>query len=167
MPRDLPKAYDPAAIEDRWAAYWVEEALFSVPHADTASSDAHLHHVAAPAECHRPAAHGAHAGTHRDGHPYSLAPHVRGPGAMDSRHRSCRHSHAVDGRAPACRRAQNTPAAGPRSLCRTGLAMEAALRRRHPRPDAPAGYQRRLVARVLHHGCAPLRSCSRGLRPAV
>src|SRR5271154_3157166 len=38
MPRDLPKAYDPAAIEDRWAAYWVEEDLFSVPHTDTASS---------------------------------------------------------------------------------------------------------------------------------
>src|ERR1700678_3929838 len=38
MPRDLPKAYDPAAIEDRWAAYWVEEELFSVPHAETASS---------------------------------------------------------------------------------------------------------------------------------
>src|ERR1700723_3550227 len=38
MPRDLPKAYDPAAIEDRWAAYWVEEDLFSVPHAEAASS---------------------------------------------------------------------------------------------------------------------------------
>ena len=32
MPRDLPKAYDPAAIEHRWAAYWVEEALFDQPH---------------------------------------------------------------------------------------------------------------------------------------
>jgi valyl-tRNA synthetase len=38
MPRDLPKAYDPAAIEDRWAAYWVEENLFAQPHAGAASS---------------------------------------------------------------------------------------------------------------------------------
>ena len=38
MPRDLPKAYDPAAIEDRWAAYWVEEDLFSVPHTDVSPS---------------------------------------------------------------------------------------------------------------------------------
>jgi valyl-tRNA synthetase len=40
MPRDLPKSYDPAAIEDRWAAYWVDEKLFDQPHADvpTASS---------------------------------------------------------------------------------------------------------------------------------
>ncbi|HTW49925.1 MAG TPA: class I tRNA ligase family protein, partial [Acidobacteriaceae bacterium] len=28
--RELPKAYDPAAIEDRWAAYWVRERLFDV-----------------------------------------------------------------------------------------------------------------------------------------
>ena len=30
MPHDLPKAYDPAAIEVRWAEYWVKEKLFSV-----------------------------------------------------------------------------------------------------------------------------------------
>ncbi|HKO11359.1 MAG TPA: valine--tRNA ligase, partial [Acidobacteriaceae bacterium] len=30
LPRDLPKAYDPAAIEDRWAQYWVRERLFDV-----------------------------------------------------------------------------------------------------------------------------------------
>ena len=29
MPRTLPKSYDPTGIEDRWAAYWVEESLFS------------------------------------------------------------------------------------------------------------------------------------------
>src|SRR5271156_6283574 len=38
MPRDLPKAYDPAAIEDRWAAYWVEEKLFVQPHTGAATS---------------------------------------------------------------------------------------------------------------------------------
>ena len=31
MPHDLPKAYDPAAIEDRWAEYWVREKLFAQP----------------------------------------------------------------------------------------------------------------------------------------
>ncbi|MFZ2020547.1 MAG: valine--tRNA ligase [Terracidiphilus sp.] len=31
MPHDLPKAYDPAAIEDHWANYWVKEKLFAVP----------------------------------------------------------------------------------------------------------------------------------------
>jgi valyl-tRNA synthetase len=37
MPHDLPKAYDPAAIEDRWAEYWVRENLFAQP---TPSGDA-------------------------------------------------------------------------------------------------------------------------------
>ena len=38
MPHDLPKAYEPAAIEARWAEYWVKEKLFSVatpPEGDT------------------------------------------------------------------------------------------------------------------------------------
>ncbi len=30
MPHDLPKAYDPTAIEDKWAEYWVRENLFAV-----------------------------------------------------------------------------------------------------------------------------------------
>ncbi len=31
MPRDLPKAYDPTAIEDKWAEYWVSERIFAAP----------------------------------------------------------------------------------------------------------------------------------------
>ena len=36
MPHDLPKAYDPSAIEARWAEYWVKEKLFA---ADTSATD--------------------------------------------------------------------------------------------------------------------------------
>jgi valyl-tRNA synthetase len=31
MPHELPKSYDPSAIETRWAEYWIKEKLFSVP----------------------------------------------------------------------------------------------------------------------------------------
>jgi valyl-tRNA synthetase len=31
MPHDLPKSYEPGAIEARWAEYWTNEKLFSVP----------------------------------------------------------------------------------------------------------------------------------------
>ena len=31
MPHELPKAYEPGAIETRWADYWIQEKLFSVP----------------------------------------------------------------------------------------------------------------------------------------
>src|SRR5579863_6124388 len=37
MPHDLPKAYDPTAIEDHWAEYWVREKLFAQPTSSTAS----------------------------------------------------------------------------------------------------------------------------------
>jgi len=31
MPHELPKSYEPGAIETRWADYWINEKLFSVP----------------------------------------------------------------------------------------------------------------------------------------
>src|ERR1700722_19874055 len=31
MPHELPKSYEPGAIETRWAEYWIEEKLFSTP----------------------------------------------------------------------------------------------------------------------------------------
>ncbi|MFP5207404.1 MAG: class I tRNA ligase family protein, partial [Acidobacteriota bacterium] len=46
MPHDLPKAYDPAAIEDRWAEYWVREQLFAQP-TPAASAEDRQGHAAA------------------------------------------------------------------------------------------------------------------------
>ncbi len=37
MPHELPKAYDPTAIEDHWAEYWVRENLFTQPTPTSAS----------------------------------------------------------------------------------------------------------------------------------
>jgi valyl-tRNA synthetase len=42
MPHDLPKAYDPTAIEDRWAEYWVREKLFAQPTPNTANQEERL-----------------------------------------------------------------------------------------------------------------------------
>ena len=44
MPHDLPKAYDPTAIEDHWAEYWVRENLFAqpTPQEDDAAGDAYV-----------------------------------------------------------------------------------------------------------------------------
>jgi valyl-tRNA synthetase len=39
MPHDLPKSYDPTAIEDHWAAYWVREKLFEQPTPTTPVQD--------------------------------------------------------------------------------------------------------------------------------
>src|SRR6201999_4301826 len=39
MPHDLPKAYDPTAIEDHWAEYWVKENLFAQPTPNSGALD--------------------------------------------------------------------------------------------------------------------------------
>ena len=39
MRHELQKAYDPTAIEDRWAAYWVSERLFHTDNADAARAN--------------------------------------------------------------------------------------------------------------------------------
>jgi len=38
MPHELPKAYDPSAIEPRWADYWIQEKLFRVETPSSGSS---------------------------------------------------------------------------------------------------------------------------------
>lgn len=40
MPHELPKTYDPGAIEPRWAEYWVKEKLFSVKTPQPGSEEA-------------------------------------------------------------------------------------------------------------------------------
>src|SRR5215831_9195922 len=40
MPHELPKTYDPGAIEPRWAEYWIREKLFSVRTPDPGSPEA-------------------------------------------------------------------------------------------------------------------------------
>ena len=93
MPHDLPKAYDPTAIEDHWAEYWVREKLFAQP---TPSAEPRepgpggraLHDSAAAAQCDRKPAHGAHVRAHRERHPDALAPHARRPCSVGTGNRS-------------------------------------------------------------------------------
>jgi valyl-tRNA synthetase len=40
MSQELPKAYDPSVIEQRWAEYWVKEHLFDVPTPETTQDSA-------------------------------------------------------------------------------------------------------------------------------
>ncbi|MFZ1012171.1 MAG: valine--tRNA ligase, partial [Terracidiphilus sp.] len=56
MPHDLPKAYDPAAIEDHWAENWVKENLFAQPTGASSAEPASGRETASGAdrEKHRP-----------------------------------------------------------------------------------------------------------------
>ena len=42
MKHELPKAYEPSEIEERWARYWVEERLFDVPSPSSSASSSAL-----------------------------------------------------------------------------------------------------------------------------
>ena len=48
MPHDLPKAYDPTAIEDHWAEYWVREKLFAQPVSATTQENRRLDGESSP-----------------------------------------------------------------------------------------------------------------------
>src|SRR5438045_2500777 len=39
LTKELPKAYDPSVIEERWADYWVRERLFDVPTPQSTQDD--------------------------------------------------------------------------------------------------------------------------------
>ena len=78
MPHDLPKAYEPGAIEPRWAEYWVQEKLFHVdtPAADSTQADVFTLTLPPP-NVTGPPAHGPHAEPHGDRHHRPLEPHAR------------------------------------------------------------------------------------------
>ena len=102
MPHELPKAYEPGAIETRWAEYWVKEKLFSAPTPAGRGRDASGVHAAASAsECDRAAAYGAHAEPDADGHHRALASHARISDVVAAGHRPRRHRDPDDGGAPA------------------------------------------------------------------
>lgn len=41
MPHELPKTYDPSAIEEKWAEFWVRERIFDIAAADSIDSGTH------------------------------------------------------------------------------------------------------------------------------
>ena len=77
MPHELPKAYEPGAIETRWAEYWVQEKLFHVDTPAPGDSRPVFTLLLAAAECDGAAAHGAHAQPDADGHHRALASYAR------------------------------------------------------------------------------------------
>ena len=97
MPHDLPKAYEPGAIEPRWAEYWVREKLFHVETPRRGFGKARLHPDSAAAQRDRASAHGPHAQPDGDGHHRPLAPHARVHHAVAAGHGPRRHRDPGDG----------------------------------------------------------------------
>ena len=94
---NLPKAYDPSIIEQRWADYWVSERLFEVPDpaAGATSDPASAFTMLLPPPNVTGRLHMGHMLNQTEmGHPHPLAPHARRDLALGSRHGSRRHRYA-------------------------------------------------------------------------
>ena len=153
MSQELPKAYDPSAIEEKWAKYWVEERLFD---------------VATPAE-----------GEHKKSFVQLLPPpnvtgrlhmgHMLNQTEMDvlarwhrmlgetsvwvpgTDHAGIATQMMVE-RQLASEGGPTRQELGPRSVYKARVGVEGAVWGRHHRADATARRECGLVTRVLHDG---------------
>ena len=116
MPRELPKSYEPGAIETRWADYWINEKLFAVVTPPPGENTSRLHASPSAAQRNRPPSHGPHAQPDANGHYRALAPHARVHHLVASGHRSCRHRHTDDGGAATDAGRQEAPRHGARKI---------------------------------------------------
>ena len=91
---EMPKAYEPGKVEQKWYKFWMETGLL---HAENRPGEEAVHHHHAAAERHRRAARrprpDRHAGRYHD----PLAPHEGRPDALAAGRRPCRHRHAGGG----------------------------------------------------------------------
>ena len=133
MPHDLPKAYEPGAIEPRWAEYWVNEKLFHVETPRARLSASQTFTLTLPPPNVTGHLHMGHMLEHTEIDIIVRWKRMSGiADAVAARHRPRRHRHAADGGAPARRRGQEPPRHGPRSFRRARVGLEEALRRRDP-----------------------------------
>ena len=106
MPHELPKTYDPSAIEVRWAEYWVNEKLFSVktPEPGSEAAKKPVFTLLLPPPNVTGRLHMGHMLNQTEMDIIMRWRRMRGiHHAMASRNGPCRHRHADDGGTPACR----------------------------------------------------------------
>ena len=126
MIRELPKAYEPREIEERWAEYWVRERLFDVSGAAEGSdADASKFVMLLPPPNVTGRLHMGHMLNQTEMDILTRWHRMRGErGAVGSGDGPCGDRDADDGGAAACGRGQDTAGAGARGLRRAGVGVE-------------------------------------------
>ncbi len=164
MPHDLPKAYEPGAIEPRWAEYWVREKLFHVE-TPAAGSARPVFTVTLPPPNVTGRLHMGHMLNQTEIDIIVRWHRMRGfitlwlPGTD---HAGIATQMMVERQLAA--EGKSRREIGREAFIARVWEWKQALWRRHPRPDEAAGRLGRLVARILHHGRAHVARRSRGLR---
>ena len=140
--------YDPAEVEARVFAEWMEGGYF---HPEAEGTPEENFSVAIPPPNVTGALHMGHAlnGSMQDA--LVRMNRMRGPQhALDPRHRPRRHRHPGGGRERAARGRQSPPGARPRGVRRAGLGVERGVRLADRRAVQAARRLLRLRARALH-----------------
>ena len=143
---------------------WLDAGYFT---ADPTSAKPGVFDRAAAAERDRQPAHGSRAGTHHDGRADPPQADAGLRGAVAAGHGPRRHRHPERGGKAARGRRQDQRGLRPRAVRRQGLGLEARVRRRHRRPDAPARRRGGLEPRPVHHGRGTVAGGAHDLQAAL
>ncbi len=165
MSSELPKAYEPQAVEAKWYAAWLDGKCFE---ADPSSAQGGLFDRHSAAQCHRHPAPRPCPEQRAAGHP--RPPRAAGGqgSAVAARHRPRRHRHPGEGRARVARnRGQDPPRPRPRRVPQARLGFQGQTRRHHHQAAQAPRLLVRLEPRALHHGRGLLEVGEPGLRRAV
>ena len=145
---ELPKTFEPRAIEERWYAHWeISRPVPAGAPRQTAVDDRH-----AAAQRHRQPAYRPRARHHAPGRPHPPRADAWQGRFVGGRYRPCRDRHADGCRAQPRRAAGQAHQLQPRRIRRQGVGVEGRERRRDHAPAAPPRRVVRLGARALHHG---------------
>ena len=153
MPREIPKAYEPQEIEERWAKAWFDEKLFRAEN----SGDGPAFSIALPPPNITGSIHIGHLLEHTQIDMLVRWHRMRGhrtlwlPG-MD--HAGIATQFVVERHAR--QRKNQPPGSGPRGIRAPRLEMEGRKRRRHQGADDPPRRVLRLDARAFHAGTCAL-----------
>jgi valyl-tRNA synthetase len=158
MPHDLPKAYDPTAIEDHWANYWVRESLFAVPTPESGAASVQSQSldgkspfvILLPPPNVTGNLHMGHMFEHTESDILIRWRRMRGDRVLwvpGTDHAGIATQMLVERQVVS----EGTTRQQMGRDAFLALAVEAALRRRHPRTDEAPRRLRRLEPRVLHN----------------
>ncbi len=164
---EIPKTYDPKQAEERHYERWEREGCFA-PEAN-GDAGAPVYSIVIPPPNVTGSLHMGHALQHAIMDVLTRFHRMkRLPDALAARHRPRGHLDADRRRAPVEEGGgQDAPRPRARGVHPARVGVEEAVRRRDHAADAARGRERRLVARAVHDGRAPLARRARVLRPLL
>ncbi len=157
MSSELPKAYEPSLIEEKWAKFWVEQGLFRVPTPREGEDVGPRFVQLLPPPNVTGRLHMGHMLNQTEMDILTRWHRMRGETALwlpGTDHAGIATQMMVE-RQLAAEGGPSRAEMGRDAFTAARVVLEETVRWRHHGADAPPRRERRLVARVLHHGRPP------------